>query len=76
MAYIGYKRVYGFGGLPIKTGEKAISMLSSGIDSPVASFQLLKRGVDLTYVHFHSSPAINKCVNQTLDKAEISLSDI
>jgi len=57
MAYIGFKRVFGFGGLPIKTGEKAISLISSGIDSPVASFQMLKRGVDLTYVHFHSAPA-------------------
>jgi len=60
MAYIGHKRIYGFGGLPVKTGEHAVSMISSGIDSPVASFEMLKRGVDLTYVHFHSSPATSR----------------
>ena len=60
MAYIGYKRIQGFGGLPVKTSEKAVSMISSGIDSPVASFEMLKRGVDLTYVHFHSVPITNR----------------
>ena len=60
MAYIGHMRIHGFGGLPVKTGEQAISMISSGIDSPVASFEMLKRGVDLTYVHFHSIPATNR----------------
>jgi len=60
MAYIGYKRIHGFGGLPIKTSEQAVSMISSGIDSPVASFEMLKRGVDLTYVHFHSVPSTSR----------------
>ena len=60
MAYIGHKRIHGFGGLPVKTGERAVSMISSGIDSPVASFEMLKRGVDLTYVHFHSSPVTSR----------------
>ena len=60
MAYIGYKRIHGFGGLPMKTSEQAVSMISSGIDSPVASFEMLKRGVDLTYVHFHSVPATSR----------------
>ena len=60
MAYIGYKRIHGFGGLPMKTSEQAVSMISSGIDSPVSSFEMLKRGVDLTYVHFHSAPATSR----------------
>ena len=60
MAYIGYERIYGFGGLPVKTSEQAISMISSGIDSPVSSFEMLKRGVELTYVHFHSAPATSR----------------
>jgi len=38
MAYIGHKRVHGYGGLPLGTSEKAVSMISSGIDSPVSSF--------------------------------------
>jgi len=59
-AFIGHKKIEGYGGLPNGTGETAISLLSSGIDSPVASFQILKRGVKLIYVHFHSAPATNK----------------
>ena len=68
MAYIGYKRIHGFGGLPIKTSEKAVSMISSGIDSPVASFEMLKRGVDLTYVHFHSIPATSRQSIQNVEE--------
>ena len=60
MAYVGCDRIYGYGGLPVGCSEEAVSMISSGIDSPVASFEMLKRGVDLTYVHFHSAPATNR----------------
>ena len=59
-AFIGTEKITGYGGLPNNTGETAISLLSSGIDSPVASFQILKRGVNLVYAHFHSAPATNK----------------
>ena len=74
MAYIGYKKISGYGGLPIKTGERAVSMISSGIDSPVASFKMLKRGVDLTYVHFHSSPATSQQSIQNVEEILIVLS--
>jgi thiamine biosynthesis protein ThiI len=59
-AFIGHNKIEGYGGLPNGSGEIAVSLLSSGIDSPVASFQILKRGVKLIYVHFHSTPATNK----------------
>ena len=59
-AFVGANKIEGYGGLPNNTGETAISLLSSGIDSPVASFQILKRGVNLVYAHFHSAPATNK----------------
>ena len=58
--YIGYEKVDSYGGLPIGTSESALSMLSSGIDSPVASFEVFKRGVELSYIHFHSSPVTSK----------------
>ena len=58
--FIGYQKIEGYGGLPNGSGETAVSLLSSGIDSPVASFQILKRGVKLIYVHFHSAPITNK----------------
>ena len=56
-ALIGFQKIKGYGGLPVGTGEQALSLISSGIDSPVASFKMLKRGVQLSYVHFHSAPA-------------------
>ena len=48
------------GGLPVGSNESAVSLLSSGIDSPVASYKIMKRGVKLTYVHFHSQPYTNR----------------
>jgi len=65
--YVGYDRVNGFSGLPTGSQEKAISLLSSGIDSPVASFEMIKRGIRLDYIHFHSYPAINK---QSIDNVK------
>ena len=58
--FIGVNKIDAYGGLPIGTGENALSLISSGIDSPVASFNMLKRGVKLDYIHFHSSPATSK----------------
>jgi len=65
--YVGYDKITGYGGLPSGTQEKALSLLSSGIDSPVASFEILKRGVNLSYVHFHSYPSISK---QSIDNTK------
>lgn len=48
------------GGLPVESNESAVSLISSGIDSPVASYKIMKRGVKLTYVHFHSQPYTNR----------------
>lgn len=48
------------GGLPVDADERAMSLISSGIDSPVASYKLMKRGVHLSYVHFHSQPYTNR----------------
>jgi thiamine biosynthesis protein ThiI len=46
----------GAGGLPVGMGGKAISLLSGGIDSPVASWMMAKRGVALEMIHFFSYP--------------------
>ena len=59
-AYIGVDKISGVGGLPVGSGEKAVSLISSGIDSPVSSFEMIKRGIDLSYVHFHSAPATSR----------------
>lgn len=50
-------KITGPGGLPVGVSEKAVSLLSSGIDSPLASWKVMKRGVKIIFVHFHSVPA-------------------
>ena len=49
-------KIPGPGGLPVGANERAVSLLSSGIDSPVAAYKIMKRGVHLVFVHFHSQP--------------------
>ena len=46
----------GPGGLPVGVTGKVVHLLSGGIDSPVAAWLLMKRGCDLTYVHFFVAP--------------------
>ncbi len=50
------RRVCGPGGLPVGVGGKATCMISGGIDSPVAAWLMMKRGMRLDFVHFHSVP--------------------
>ena len=59
-SFVGTEKINGFSGLPANCQEKALSLISSGIDSPVSSFEVIKRGVNLDYIHFHSYPATNK----------------
>jgi len=59
-SFVGFDRLIGYSGLPANCQERALSLISSGIDSPVASFEMIKRGVSLDYIHFHSFPAINQ----------------
>lgn len=60
LAFIYTDKIEGAKGLPVGVSGKAISLLSGGIDSPVASFYMLKRGVKPIYVHFHSYPYTDK----------------
>ncbi|RPI02153.1 MAG: tRNA 4-thiouridine(8) synthase ThiI [Calditrichaeota bacterium] len=58
-----YYSVFSFAGergLPLGSTGKVVSMISSGIDSPVASFMMMKRGCHVTFVHFHSFPFTEK----------------
>jgi thiamine biosynthesis protein ThiI len=58
-AYVFVDRQLGVGGLPVGTGGKAVCLLSGGIDSPVAAWRLICRGVRVQLVHFHSYPILN-----------------
>ena len=55
-AYLSYENIKGAGGLPVGTSGKGMLMLSGGIDSPVAGYLALKRGVAIETVHFASPP--------------------
>lgn len=55
-AYVHGGKKPGAGGLPVSTSGKAALMLSGGIDSPVASWMIAKRGIALEMVHFFSYP--------------------
>ena len=60
--YIYFEKTSGIGGLPIGTTGKLISLISGGIDSPVASYMMMKRGAKIIFVHFK-----NKTINNTGD---------
>lgn len=55
-AYVHADTKSGAGGIPVGTGGKAAVLISGGLDSPVAAWQMAKRGVELTAIHFASPP--------------------
>lgn len=65
MAYVHADPEEGAGGLPIGMGGRALSLLSGGIDSPVASWMVAKRGVIVDMIHYHSYPYTSQ---EALDK--------
>ncbi len=60
--YVYCKKYNGVGGLPVGTAGKVISLISGGIDSPVAAFMAMKRGCEVVAVHFF---------NETLHSREV-----
>lgn len=70
-AYLMAEVIKGAGGLPVGAGGKALLMLSGGIDSPVAGYYMLKRGVRLELIHFFSPPYTNeRAKEKVFDLAE------
>lgn len=64
--------VPGYGGLPVGTNGRAMSLLSGGIDSPIASWMVAKRGVEIEAIHFHSYPFTSeKSQEKVRDLAQI-----
>ncbi len=55
-AYVSARKVAGPGGLPVGTTGTVLGLLSAGIDSPVATWRVMKRGADPVPVHFHGRP--------------------
>jgi thiamine biosynthesis protein ThiI len=83
-AYVSDEKVKAAGGLPLGTGGKLVALLSGGIDSPVASWMMARRGAPLHYVHFHNFPYTDRAsidivkdlarvLNRTAIRATLSL---
>ena len=70
--YVYTERIKTYGGLPIGSTGKGLVLLSGGIDSPVASFMMAKRGMRINFVTFHSFPFTSR---QALEKIK-ELTDI
>ncbi len=71
-AYLYVRVLPAVGGMPVGTGGKAALLLSGGIDSPVAGWQIAKRGVRLIAVHYHSYPyTSDRAKEKVLELAKI-----
>ncbi|SES07146.1 thiamine biosynthesis protein ThiI [Gracilibacillus ureilyticus] len=69
--YLTSAKILGAGGLPVGSSGKSLLLLSGGIDSPVAGYQAMKRGVELEAIHFHSPPYTSeRAKEKVLDLAE------
>jgi thiamine biosynthesis protein ThiI len=59
-AFFGFNKIPGPGGLPVGASGRVVSLISGGIDSPVAAYRMMQRGCRLIFVHFHSAPYLDK----------------
>lgn len=59
LAYLASGKHPAPGGLPVGASGRAAALLSGGIDSPVAAWRMMKRGLRLDFVHFHSHPLVS-----------------
>lgn len=66
--FIYFEKIKGVGGLPVGTAGKLISLLSGGIDSPVASMTMMKRGAKTIFVHFKNKTISNNADNDKIEK--------
>ena len=66
-----FEEVKAHGGLPVGVSGKVAVMLSGGIDSPVAAWQMMKRGCQAMFVHFHSYPLVDRTsIEKAVDLVE------
>jgi thiamine biosynthesis protein ThiI len=74
-AYIYHEKIKGPGGLPLGTQGKVVVLLSSGIDSPVAAYLMMKRGCEVVALHCNNDPfagpKVTELFNQLVDQLNI-----
>jgi len=68
--YLFSEKIRGFGGFPVGSSGKLVSLISGGIDSPVATFLMMKRGVLPVLLHFQNSAAETDKVQRLRDQLE------
>lgn len=70
--YLYHRVIPAVGGFPLASNGKGVLLLSGGIDSPVAGYQALKKGLDIEAIHFHSYPFTSERAQQkVMDLAQI-----
>jgi thiamine biosynthesis protein ThiI len=67
-AFVFFEKIQGIGGLPVGSSGKIISSLSGGIDSPVASYLMMKRGCKVVFVHIYNQTQVDRSVLSKIDK--------
>lgn len=65
-ALIYAEKIPGPGGLPVGTSGRVVSLLSGGIDSPVAAYKLMRRGARVVFAHFHGAPFTDRSSQHTV----------
>lgn len=68
--YIYTQKIQGLGGLPVGSQGRVVCLISSGIDSPVAAFNMLKRGCSVTLLHCDNAPYTTGSVEKVLQNAD------
>jgi thiamine biosynthesis protein ThiI len=67
-AFFGFRKIPGPGGLPVGASGRVVSLISGGIDSPVAAYRMMQRGCRLIFVHFHSAPYLDRTSQEKVRK--------
>ena len=75
-AYISAETIKGAGGLPAASAGKGMLMLSGGIDSPVAGYLSMKRGLEVEGVHFFSPPFTSERAKQKVIDLSEKLAEV
>ncbi len=68
--FVYYDKIKGLGGLPVGTQGRVVCLISGGIDSPIAAYQMLKRGCSVTLLHCDNAPYGKGTVEKVLKQAD------
>jgi thiamine biosynthesis protein ThiI len=74
-AFVYTEKPRGLGGLPVTSSGTLLSLMSGGIDSPVAAFEMFKRGCSVVFVHFHNQTGQRDIVKDKVERIAKVLSE-